>query len=163
MRRLTPLLLEEQQALDGAFTHVAVLDADDLTMATANTVQDIALGTVPKGWVINKTMVVLRTPFENTADAAYNTTTLIVGDAGSSNRYMTSKELNKNAGGVITYPGYNSTAYQVTADTPIVAEFGSMAAKNLNSLNKGEVHIYFGLIDTGALSELAGNQPIVAK
>lgn len=160
MRRLTPLLLEEQH---NGFTHIAVLEADDLTMATANTVQDITLGTVPKGWVINKTMARLVTPFEKTTDPAFNTTTLIVGDAGSSNRYLTSTELNKNAGGVITYPKYNATAYQVTADTPLVAEFASMAAKNLNALNKGEVHIFFQLLDTITLSQLAGNQPIVTK
>lgn len=162
MRRLTPLLIEEQQANNGGFTHVAVIDADDLTMATANTVQDITLGTVPKGWVINKVMARLVTPFQDVSDAAYNSTTLIVGDAGSSNRYITSSQLNLN-GTEITYPVYNNTAYQVTADTAIVAEFGSMSAKSLSNLDKGEVHIFFQLIDTTTLSVDAGNQPILTK
>jgi hypothetical protein len=162
MRRLTPLLLEEQQGSNGGFTHGAVLDADDLTMATNNTVQDITIGTVPKGWIINKTLIRLVNPFQNTGDAAFNTTTLILGDAGSSNRYMASAELNLN-GTEITYPKVNLTAYQVTADTAIVAEFGSMSGKNLNTLNKGEVHIFLQLIDTTTLSQLSAAQPILIK
>jgi hypothetical protein len=162
MRRLTPLLIEEQQANNGGFTHVAVIEADDLTTTTANTAQDITLGTVPKGWIINKTMARLVTPFKDVSDAAYNSTTLIVGDAGSSNRYITSAQLNEN-GTEITIPQYNNTAYQVTADTAIVAEFGSQSGKSLRNIDKGEVHIFFQLIDTRVLSDLAGNQPILTK
>lgn len=162
MRKLMPLLLEEQQANDGHFTHLAIIDADDLTMVTANTVQDIPLGTVPKGWIIGKTMVRLIVPFQNTGDGAYNTSTLIIGDSGSSNRYLTSTELNKN-GSYVTIPKYNNTSYQVTGDTAIVAEFGSQSSKSLSSLNKGEVHIFLQLIDTGVLSDLQGTAPITTK
>jgi hypothetical protein len=162
MKRLTPLLLEEQSGQEGNFTHFSALTADDLTMATVATVQDIALGTVPKGFIINKAMCRLIRPFENTADAAYNTTTIVVGDAGSINRYITSSQLNKN-GAFITVPTFNNTAFQVTADTPIIAEFGSMAAKALSSINKGEVHIYLQIIDTKILSDLTSSGVITTK
>lgn len=159
MKFLTPLLIEEQQANDGGFTHMAILTVDDLTMVTANTVQDITLGTVPKGWIINKSMLRLVTPFKDVSDAAYNTTTVIVGDAGSTNRYITSAQLNEN-GTEITIPQYNNTAYQLTADTPILAEFGSQSGKSISNLDVGEVHLYLQLIDTRVLSDLQGTHAL---
>jgi hypothetical protein len=158
-KKITPLMLEEI-ASNGGFTHIAIVTADDLTEATANTAQDVSLGTVPKGWIINKTMARLVVPFEDKSDAAFNTTALVVGDAGSANRYITSAQMNRN-GTEITIPQYNNTAYQTTAATEILANFAAMSAKSLVNIDKGEVHIFFQLIDTAILSELQSGATIV--
>jgi len=153
MAQLIPLLIEEQQANDAGFTHFVSLGPNDLTETTADTPQDISLGTVPAGWIINKSMVVLVTPFKDASDAAFNTTAMVVGDAGSANRYVTSTQLNEN-GTEITLPKYNATSYQVTADTEILANIAAMAAKSLSDIDTGEVHIFLQLIDTLILSDL---------
>jgi hypothetical protein len=159
MKKFTPLLLEEI-ASNGGFTHMVVFTADDLTEATANTAQTIALPKVPKGFVINKGYARLVTPFEDKSDAAFNTTPFILGDAGDDDRYIASSELNKN-GTEITYPTFNNTAFQVTADTELLAKFGSMAAKSLSNIDKGELHLVLQIIDTRILSDLQSAASIV--
>lgn len=148
-----PLSLQEI-ASHGGFTHMAVITADDLTEPAANTAQAVKIkGTIPAGAIIAKMEARLVVPFEDKSDAAYDTTTLVVGDAGSANRFLTSGELNKN-GAEITIPEFTNTAYQPSADEDILATFGSKAAKSLVNIDKGEVHLLLQLLDTKILSDV---------
>jgi hypothetical protein len=141
-----PLSMYEVLA-HGGFTHMAIITADDLTEATANTTQAVKVkGTIPAGGVIAKMKAILAKPFKDKSDAAYNTTTVVVGDAGSANRYLTSGELNEN-GAEITIPEFTNTAYQAAADTDILATFGSQAGKNLKNIDQGELHLFLQLLD----------------
>ena len=143
--RLEPLSSEER--FQGGFTHRAVLTYADLTETAANTAQTIAIYSAAVGQAVAKAATRLVTEFEDASDTAFNTTTLIVGDDGSTNRFIASQELNAN-GTVVTYKGNaNTTPYvYVTANT-VDAVFGSMAAKALNDIDTGEVHILLEVID----------------
>ena len=159
MLKLTPLLIEEI-ASNGGFTHICVIDADNLTEAATNTAQTIVMPTLPKGWIYNKGYGYLVTPFEDKSDPAYNSTTFSLGDVGDTARYIASAQLNKN-GTEITIPKFGNTAFQFTAATGLLATFGSMAAKSLKNINKGELHIVIQIIDTDILSILQGTTPIL--
>lgn len=159
MLKLTPLLHEEMVA-NGGFSHIVVIDADNLTETTANTAQPIALPTLPKGWIYNKGYGYLVTPFQDTRDAAYNTTTFSLGDVGDTARYIASAQLNLN-GTEITIPKFGNTAFQFTAATGLLATFGSQSGKSLSNINKGELHVVVQIIDTDILSILQGNTPIL--
>jgi hypothetical protein len=156
MRRLIPLS-EQEQAAFGGMTHMAKLTfADPLLVAqvTANTAQAVKLATMPKGSLVNKTMVRLVKPFKDASDAAYDTTTFSLGDTGSATRFHNALELNEN-GAEITDPAYNNTAYgPYTADSDLIATFGSKAGKKISDLDNGEVHIFVQVLDTKILSDL---------
>jgi len=135
-------LNSNEQAATG-FTHRVRLTHADLTEATANTAQTIAIFTVAARDYVQDVAFNLVEAFENSADTAYNTTTLIVGDGGDTARYIASAELNDNGSEILAGPGVNAKcryAY-VTADT-IDAIFGSMAAKSLSSLDTGKLDIF---------------------
>lgn len=124
------------------WTHKIVVDHTDLTQATANTAQTIALLSVVPGDVVSNVAFKLVTPFENTADSAYNTTSLILGDGVATNRYLTTTEVNKNGTEVLWGAGTNTVSWAYTAADTVDAVFGSMAAKSLSSLDTGELHVF---------------------
>jgi len=157
--KLTPLLIEEITG-NGGFTHMAVFSANNLTEEATNTAQVLTGPTVKAGFIINKAMARLVTPFEDEDDNAYNSTTLTVGDDGDADRYIASAQLNRN-GTEITVPAFNNTAYMPTAGATLQVTFGSMTGKSLNNLDKGEVHFFVQIIDTDALSSALGNTPIL--
>lgn len=140
-----PLASEER--LGGGYTHRATLKYSDLTQSTANTAQAIALFTLKTGQVVLRAATRLVTSFENTADNAHNTTTLIVGDAGDDDRCIASQELNENGSEVFYKVNPTTIPYAATTDTVVNATIGSMTGKSLTSLNKGEVHILFEIAD----------------
>lgn len=140
------LSLEEQAA--SGYNKKVVITHADLTESTVNTAQTIELFSVPAYTVVDSCAFKLVTPFEDASDNALNTTTLIVGDGGSTARFSPSKELNVNGTEILAWATANATdtlpyAY-VSADT-IDAIFGSMADKALSDVDVGEVHIYLGV------------------
>lgn len=156
MKRLIPLAIQEIASNKG-MTHVCKIKAGDTELAaqtTNNTVQDISLGTIPKNTVIVAIMAVLLTPFEDLSDAALNTTTLSIGDAGSATRHINAVELNRN-GTEITEPAFSNTAYgPLAAATALVARFGSMSAKKISDLDKGEVAIFVQLLNVDQIARV---------
>ncbi|NBW11380.1 MAG: hypothetical protein EBR82_25440 [Caulobacteraceae bacterium] len=141
------LPLTSQERLSGGYTHRAILTSTDLTQSTANTAQAIALFTLKTGQVVLRAATRLVTTFENTADNAHNTTTLIVGDSGDDDRCIASQEMNQNGTSVAYKVNATTIPFVATSDTVVNATIGSMAAKSLTSLNKGEVHILFEIAD----------------
>jgi hypothetical protein len=140
------LSLEEQAA--SGYNKKVVITHEDLTTATANTAQTIEMFSVPAYTVVDAAAFKLVTPFEDASDNALNTTTLLVGDGGSTGRYAPSKELNVNGTEILawaTSAATNTLPYAyVSADT-VDAIFGSMTDKSLSDIDVGEVHIYLGV------------------
>lgn len=144
--RVAPLSSEES-ALQGGANLVVELTHECLTEAAANTAQTIALFDVgAKINLVSLTRAELVVPFENTADAAFNTTPIIVGDDGDTARFLVSMEINVNGTEVIEKGGV-AVQYNYTAANTVDIVFGSMAAKSLVDINKGKLRLFFRLFN----------------
>ena len=145
--------LSQQEIGQKEFTHMAVVTANDLTQATANTAQSFNVAALPVGSVIEKVVLRLITPFKDPADAAFNSDTVDVGDTGSATRYLTAQEVNEN-GTEITAPQYNATlGGPFAASQFLTIRFNSMAAKSLVNIKIGELHVFVKLSDYKPLSD----------
>jgi hypothetical protein len=141
---------EERKA--SGFTDRFVVTHEDLTQATANTAQAVTLLALVAGMMIGKVATRVVTPFTDASDAAFNATTLTIGDTGSANRFLSSQELNSNGTEVLAKAGTNTLNAYNAGDT-LLATFGSMTGKALADIDAGEVHIFAEVID---LRKLAG-------
>jgi len=132
----------ETKAATG-YTHKAIVDHTDLTETASNTAQSITLLTLAAGDVARTAAYKLVTPFQDTADAAFNTTAVTLNAAGST--LMSATETNVN-GTEVFYKAHTATApLTATSSSTVAASFASMSAKNLAALNAGEVHFYIGV------------------
>lgn len=146
-----PLQLEEQAAT--GFTHRIRLTSEDLTETTANTAQTIAIFTVAARDYVSDAAFNLVTPFEDASDNAYNSTTIIVGDGGSTNRYIASAQINVNGSEILAGPGVNSSVrYAYTSADTIDIIFGSMTGKSLSDIDVGELDVYLKVNSLAAYS-----------
>lgn len=137
----------ETAALTG-FTHKVVLKESDFTETTANTAQTIAIKPVLPGSYVADCAIRLKTPFKNSADAAFNTTAITIGDGNDVDRYLASTELNENGTEVLYAVGPQSTVrYVYTAADTIDIVVGSMAAKALADLNVGELWVFLNVVE----------------
>ncbi len=148
--KVTPLL-GESAITKLADLEVEITFADFIAQTTANTAQ---LAAVPGG-ILAKTSVKLVSaelvvPFEDTADAAFNSNILTIGDTGSATRHLTTMQLNKN--GTPAYLSHGTGTQQVyTAADTLGFTLASMASKSLSSLKKGVLRAYFKLYDVNNL------------
>lgn len=158
---LTPLTNEESAANNGANWR-AVVTADMLTMATANTKQTLKLMDLLTGDIVAAIWWRLKTNFQNSADAAFNSDTLSVGDGSSDTQFIAAKEVNAN--GTVISEGFSNTAVgPYTAAGVINAVFNSMAAKSLSSINKGEVHFFIRMLRPSLLEKAGTGMSITTK
>jgi hypothetical protein len=146
------LATQEKAASD--FTHMGVLTANDLTQATANTAQSFNVALMPVGSFIEKTLLRLVTPFKDASDAAYNSTTVDIGDTGLATRFATTQQVNEN-GTEISAPVVNIPASPTVyaASQYLTVNFNSMAAKSLNLIDVGELHVLVKINDSKKLSD----------
>jgi hypothetical protein len=120
---------------------------EDLTEATANTTQTLSPFTIlGNNQAVELVELAVKTPFEDQSDAAFNSTALIVGDGGDTDRLLTSTELNRNGTEVLVKAG-TGTIFTPTADDTIDFIFASMLAKSLVDIDKGELFAYFRILD----------------
>jgi hypothetical protein len=77
-------------------THQVTIYHSDLTTATTNTAQTLTIFPVQAKTSVEVVGMVLVTAFEDTADAAHNSTALTVGDGTDPDLFLTSTELNDN-------------------------------------------------------------------
>lgn len=136
------------------FSHVGVVTADDLTQATAAAAQTLQFAALAPGDQILRVAWYLKTPFQNTADAAFNATTVSVGDVAAVTTHLAAAETNVNGTEIIWRAG--NTAVLYTAVDKFAVTFNSMAAKALASLNRGELHIYAAISRLKAVSDAIG-------
>ena len=158
-RKLTPLLAQEILS-NNSYTHILRLTADDLTQEAANTAQTIKLCDMADGDIIAKTEIRLITPFEDKSDAAFNSTTVSLGDAASTTRFVNAAQVNVN-GTEIVDPIYSNTSYQYTAAGELRLTIGSMLAKSLKDIDKGELHILIQIQESKKLHDLHGTVAVI--
>lgn len=134
------------------FNYRFVVDHTDLTATTNAAAQDVALITLPANSLVLRAAAYVRTPFANSADSGFNTTAMIVGDSGDTDRFLVSQETNAN-GTIIRSRGHASTTpFAYNASTVVNANFASMAGKNLAALDTGEVWIYLFVTSLDSLT-----------
>jgi hypothetical protein len=136
-------LSTNERAEAPGYTHVAIITADDLTQATANTAQTITLLALKAGDQIMRVLWHLIRAFENTADAAFNSDTVSVGDTAAVTTHLAAAEANVNGTEIIYRTGNTVVLY--TAADILTVTFNSMAAKSLVNLNRGELRLFFAL------------------
>lgn len=90
----------------------------------------------------------LITPFQDTSDTAHNSTALVIGDAGTANRHLTTTELNAN-GSYVPLAYGTGTKYIPTVDTGVVFKFTPTSGKNVANLNQGRLLAFFKTRDWG--------------
>jgi hypothetical protein len=161
-RKLFPLALQEISSFAG-FTHMAIIDADDLTMATAATAQKIKLGPIPAGAYVHKVELRLVKPFKDASDAAFNTTAVTVGDNTAANTFITTKELNENGTEIVVPALQNTSTGPYTAADEIDITFNSMTGKKLVDIDVGEVHLLVQIFDPKRLSDVKALSAITTK
>jgi len=129
-----------------------VIDHTDLTTSADNTAQDITLITLPANSVVKSAATYLKTPFQLTGTAAYNSNVLIVGDSGDTDRIIASQQLNVNGTEILAKAHASTTPFAYVAATAIVANFASMAAYDLAELDAGEIHIFLEVAQLDTLT-----------
>ena len=133
------------------YTHKIVLTHADLTETATNTAQTIPVLSLAIGDVVSAAAYRLVTAFTDASDAAFNVTSITVGDGGAVARYIPSKELNSNGTEIINWATSQATStipYAYLAADNVDVVFTSMAAKSLVDIDAGEVHIYLSVDKT---------------
>lgn len=139
-----PLTTNERAETPG-YTHVATITADDLTNATAAAAQTITIANLKITDIIGRVQDYVKTSFRASADNAFNTSTRSIGDNTGVATHTTAAETNAN-GTVVTSKFSNTAVGPYTTANTLTVTFNAMAAKNLNSINRGELIVLFQLI-----------------
>src|SRR5262245_44745563 len=130
-----PLTTNERAETPG-FTHVARITADDLTQATAAAAQTIDLATLAKNDIILRVAGYIKTPFQNTLDAAFNSSTVSIGDTSGVAALAAAGEANAN-GTFVNILGTVLTGGKIyTAADTLRVEVKLMASKSLSNINR---------------------------
>lgn len=128
---------------------------EDVTEATAATAQVLPILTVAPGDFIRDLATVVRTPFSDASDAAFNDTQLTIGDGSSANRFLAAQQVNVN-GTEVYYKGFASTTpYVYLAADTVDLTVGSMTGKSLSDLDAGEVVIYLAVANMARFDALS--------
>lgn len=111
------------------------------------------------GDIIIEAEMHLITPFANTADTAFNTTTVSFGDQGSATRFFSAVQVNLNGTFVndSIYTPNNAYIY-LAANLPQYLQFtlNSQSGKSISNLNQGQLWIGFQLFRAKAKEKSAG-------
>jgi hypothetical protein len=149
----------EEIAASGGFTHRLDFSYRDIGTGIANnTAKTWGAGFLPavaaSDWVA-KTELHLTTPFQNTADAAFNSTTISFGDVTTATRYINASEGNLNGTEVLdVVPGAATNAIY-TAAGQLQLQLGTQANKSLSNLNAGAAYILVELHRAAGVPEKA--------
>ena len=129
----------------GDFTDAIDITFADLTQTTANTAQLLTGTALAIGDLITKVAVYCPTPFQNSADSAFNTTAITVGDTASASTWIGSMELNAN-GTTVQQKVSSAGAKVYAAADALTVTFNAMSGKALSALNTGKVTVLFTLV-----------------
>jgi len=137
----------EAQAKTG-FTHQVVIDHNDFT-ATGNT-QSFTLS-VPAGMAVGKAFHRLVSDFDS-SDASLTSLTYIVGDGGSTNRFLTSTQVCVDGTEVDYKAGALSDYYVYTVADTIDIAFTATTGKDISTLNTGKLVLFLQMFDSKELA-----------
>jgi len=135
-------LLTNEIADNGGYTHEAIISADDLTEATANTAMTFQCD-IAAGDTILKVAWRVKTFLSDASDAAYNSNTMSVGDDAAVTTHIAAVQLNSN--GTEVRQGFSNVAVEYTAADHFIVTVNSMAGKSLSNIDGGQVVIFFQL------------------
>ena len=128
--------------------HIQITSSDMSTFTTASSTGTVALLSAPAGYYLDNVAFLLTTPFKNSADSAFNTTGVTVGDAGQVARLIASTETNAN-GSYVSGGAGNSTyipcGIVFNSATQLNAIFTPTSGKKLSDLNAGQLDIFIRL------------------
>lgn len=147
--KLTPLVHEEIIG-NNRFNYYIEVKAGipELAVTVAAQAATINFSTAYKYNRINNVALIVQEAFENTADAAYNSLLVDVGDASDADGWIAAAQVNKNAGALIK-AAYKTGALvapkDYAADSVLSMTITPMAAKTLASLNRGSFIVLFDL------------------
>jgi hypothetical protein len=147
-------LTTNERAETPGFTHIGIVTADDLTQTTVTIAQLIQFAALQAGDQMLRVAWYLRTPFQNTADAADNATTASVGDNAAVGTHLAPAVVNVNGTEIIWRAG--NTAVLYTAADKIAVNFIPTTGKALSALNRGELHVIVGLSRLKYVSDAIG-------
>lgn len=150
---VTALSIAEGAGHNGANV-VARITHADLTTATADTAQVLTLQSyIPNGDAIvggtNYNAVLkdvrLVQPFEDSTDSAFNDLQVKVGDSADDDQFLAATQINRN-GTEAASPSPIPDAITAAA-TSVTATFTPAGGKNVASLDKGVIELYFFVSD----------------
>lgn len=146
--KFSPLTIEERAA--SGFTHRLDFSYRDITAGIANnTAKTWGAGFLPAvsgSDIVRESELHLTTPFQNTADAAFNSSTISFGDVTTATRFINASEANLNGTEVIdVVPGAVVNAIYVAAGQ-LQLTLNAMANKTVSDLNKGQAYILVKLM-----------------
>jgi hypothetical protein len=131
------------------FNLLATITAADLTASTADDLNSFT-SVIPAKSRISDVLLVLDTPFENTADSANDSTTISVGDGSAVTTFLSATQVNLNGTEVLIKTMTGSATAYATANTLKIV-FTPKTSTALTALNKGKVRIYVKLITAGQI------------
>lgn len=144
-----PLIIEEivQQGITSLITHA------DLTETIANTDQTLTVKAIPEGQVVSKVAYQLIVPFEDESDVALNDTDFAVGDTSGVGTLLAAQQVNLNGTEIKT--AHDNTGKSFPAANTLEVTFGSMAAKSLVNIDKGELLLFVWFTDAKGMADKA--------
>lgn len=139
----------EERAATGGFTHRLDFSYADIPAGIANNTSKVwAAGFLPAvaaSDIIKRVELHLTTKFQNTADAAFNSDTISIGDATTATRFVNASEANANGTAVNdVFPGAVENVIY-TAAGQLQLTLNSMAAKSISNLNAGKAYCLFAI------------------
>lgn len=139
--KFSPNIENEVAGLD--YTHRLDFSWQDIPAGiaanTSNTTWPITLPTPVAGDEVISAHLHVTEAFQNTADAAFNSTTVSLGDTNSATRFFSAVQVNAN--GSVVPDSTEQTDYIYTTPYQLVLTMNSMTAKSLSNLNKGKAYI----------------------
>ena len=160
-----PLSLNE--AGHHGWTHFVRITADDLTNTTNAAAQTLTLLVLSAGDIMKEIEDNVIVPFgvhaAGVLDTAFNTTTRSLGDTSLVTTWTAAAEANPNGTVIAKTWKVNTTVAPYTAANTVTLTFNSMAAKNLNSINRGELHVFIKIGRVSGLSAGGAGMITTAK
>jgi len=146
--KFAPLTIEEQ-ASTGGFTHRLDFNYRDIPAGIANNTSKVwAAGYLPAlvaSDIMIKTELHLTTAFSDASDAAFNSSTLSLGDATTATRFINASEANVNGTEVLNViPGANQNVIY-TAAGQLQLTLNSMTGKSISDLDAGQGYILLSI------------------
>lgn len=146
-------MLIEQQAALGA-NYMTIVTNADLTAASNTQTLSGALSQTAQTMGLRVVFAVVVTPF-TFSDAAITSCAIVVGDANSTNRYLTSSEVSAPGGtvagqgfaGALTEAANYFASAAITADVVVTGTGGH----NLSTCTAGQVIIFWQVTQTGLI------------
>lgn len=143
-------LINNEAAYSG-YTHRLDFSYKDIPSGIANNTSKLfnvaPLPVIPNHSIIYNALLILVTPFANTADTAFNSDTISLGDVGSATRFFSAVEVNLNGSYVNeSFASAKNTVY--TAADQLSITLNSMTAKSISNLNQGQIICLFRMGNT---------------